>query len=213
MLTILKKISLEEGVQLIIDGSLIIFPTETFFGLGCKIFNNEDTIQQIFVAKQRAMSIPLPLIIGNWEQLTMIAEVPQIIHPLLQHFWPGALSIILNAKQNLSKYITANTQKVAVRLSSHPVAKGLANLVREPIIATSANIHKNPPTTDITKLDTRLYLYVKGVIDVPPAPTGVLPSTLIELDTNNTIHILREGSIKNSEVRKKAKELCNIKSR
>ena len=75
----LKIISLKEAVNFINQGKLIIFPTETFFGLGCKIFNNEDTIQQIFIAKQRAINMPLPLIIGNWEQLTITAEVPQII--------------------------------------------------------------------------------------------------------------------------------------
>lgn len=206
----LKIISLKEAVNLISQGKLIIFPTETFFGLGCKIFNNDDTIQQIFIAKQRTINIPLPIIIGNWEQLTIAAEVPQIIYPLLQHFWPGALSIILNAKQNISPYITASTQKVAVRLSSHPIAKGIADLVGEPIIATSANINKHPPVTNITQLDTRLFPYIEGIIDIPPTPTGGLPSTLIELYPNNTISILREGIIKSNKIKKKAAELCGI---
>ena len=206
----LKIISLKEAVNFINQGKLVIFPTETFFGLGCKIFNNDDTIQKIFIAKQRAINMPLPLIIGNWEQLTIAAEVPQVIYPLLQYFWPGALSIILNAKQNISPYITANTQKVAVRLSSHPIAKGIADLVGEPIIATSANINKNPPITNITQLDIRLYPYIEAVIDIPPIPTGGLPSTLIELHPNNTISILREGIIKSNKVKEKAAELCGI---
>lgn len=201
-------VSVQQAANLMRKGKLIIFPTETFFGLGSSIIN-DDGAQQIFKAKRRSINAPLPLIIGNWEQLSMIAEVSKNIYLFLEHFWPGPLSIILKAKACIPNVITAHTKKISVRLSSHPIACHITELVGGPIIATSANISGTAPVSCIEHIDNRLYPYISGIINIPPAPIGGLPSTVIELQESGMVTILREGAISKDAIRKKIVQLFN----
>lgn len=206
VLTKNNLISLEQAVELLTKGKCIIFPTETFFALGCKAFNSK-AAQHIFTAKLRPTHMPLPLILGHWEQLSMVADIPNNTYTLLQYFWPGPLSILLSAKQTLPSIITANTQKVAVRLSPHPIASSLASLVGEPIIATSANISSSPPVTHIHHLHPQLVQKIDGIINLPPIPKGGLPSTLIEIHAHGEVTIIREGATPSSTIKKIAHQL------
>ena len=143
---------------------------------------------------------PLPLILGNWEQLDMIAKVPDGFMPLLERFWPGPLSVLLPARLRVPDILTGGTGRVAVRLSSHPVARALAEAVGEPITSSSANISGTPAVVSAGQLDKELLVSVKGVLDEPPTPAGGLPSTLVERLENGKLHILRSGAITPAEL-------------
>ena len=132
----LPLISFERAVELMRASIPVIFPTETLFGLGSRALD-ADASARVFRAKHRSTVRPLPLILGEWEQLDQIAKAPAFIMPLLEKFWPGPLSVLFPARLRVPEVLTGGTGHVAVRLSSHPVAAALARAVGEPITASS----------------------------------------------------------------------------
>lgn len=187
-------VNLKRAAELMLDGHPVIFPTETFFALGSRALD-ADATARVFRAKHRSTVRPLPLILGEWSQLDLVAKVPSNLMPLLEKFWPGPLSVIFPARLRVPDILTGGTGRVAVRLSSHPVARALAQAVGEPITSSSANISGNPAVTHVAQLDEELCRSVYGILDEPPVPAGGLPSTLIEYNEEGRLHLLREGAI------------------
>lgn len=192
-------VNLKRAAELMLDGHPVIFPTETFFALGSRALD-ADATARVFRAKHRSTVRPLPLILGEWNQLDLIAKTPDGILPLLERFWPGPLSVIFPARLRVPDILTGGTGRVAVRLSSHPVARALAQAVGEPITSSSANISGNPAVISTEQLDPELCAAVYGILDEPPAPAGGLPSTLVEYDETGQLHILRDGAVSREEI-------------
>ena len=195
-----KLVNLQRATELMIDGHPVIFPTETFFALGSRALD-ADATARVFRAKHRSTVRPLPLILGEWSQLDLVAKVPASMMPLLETFWPGPLSVIFPARLRVPDILTGGTGRVAVRLSSHPVARALALAVGEPITSSSANISGNAAVTSVDQLDPELCASVYGILDQPPVPAGGLPSTLIEYHEDGQLHVLREGAFSTSLIR------------
>ena len=190
----LPLISFERAVELMRASIPVIFPTETLFGLGSRALD-ADASARVFRAKHRSTVRPLPLILGEWEQLDQIAKAPAFIMPLLEKFWPGPLSVLFPARLRVPEVLTGGTGHVAVRLSSHPVAAALARAVGEPITASSANISGRPAVRQASELDPELFAAVGGVLDEAPMPAGGAPSTLIAINEQQRIVVRREGAI------------------
>lgn len=195
----LPLISFELAVELMKAARPVIFPTETLFGLGSRALD-ADASARVFRAKHRSTVRPLPLILGDWEQLEQVAKVPSFMMPLLQIFWPGPLSVLFPARLRVPEVLTGGTGRVAVRLSSHPVAAALARAVGEPITASSANISGRPAVRLASELDPELFKEIGGVLDMPPAPGGGLPSTLIEMDDKHELIVRRDGAISREQL-------------
>ena len=140
---------------------------------------------------------PLPLILGDWEQLDMISKVDELM-PLLKRFWPGPLSVIFPARLRVPDILTGGTGRVAVRLSSHPVARPPG--VGEPITSSSANISGNPAVVSVKQLDEELIASVMGILDEPPVPAGGLPSTLVERMEDGRLRLLRAGAVTSAQI-------------
>ena len=193
-----RDVSPDWAVAIIKSNGVLVFPTETFFGVGGRALD-ADATARIFRIKRRASVNPLPLVAANEEQLNMVCRLPEDFAELVRPFWPGPLSAVLPARLRTPEILTGGTGKVAVRITSHPVCRGLALAVGEPLSASSANISGRPPVTLAAELDPELISGVDGVLDAPPQPDGGLPSTLIEpLDDYRHIRILRAGSISES---------------
>lgn len=189
-----SQLTLEQAIEIMKQSRTIIFPTETFFGLGSRALDPGATAK-VFRAKNRSTVRPLPLILGDWSQLEQVAKPPASVMPLLQHFWPGPLSVILQAPLRVPDILTGGTGCVAVRVSSHPVARALALGIGEPITASSANISGQSAVTCVADLAPQLLANVDGVLDLPPVPAGGLPSTLVEVVGDHALRVLREGAI------------------
>jgi len=136
---------LRYAVDILKNGGIVAYPTETFYGLGAK-FDSEDSLKRICDIKERPEEKAMPLIIGNKEMLNLVASsVNRKAVLLMEKFWPGPLTLIFPARENLSEYITAGTHKVAVRIPGKSFALQLATIVSFPITATSANPSGQPP--------------------------------------------------------------------
>lgn len=137
-----------EGIQraagIILDGGVVAFPTETFYGLGADALN-EGGVQKIFEAKGRKEDKPLLLLIADPSWVAgLVQEIPPHAQRLMERFWPGALTLVFAAAPHLPPAVTAHTGKVGVRLSSHPVAQALARAAGRAVTGTSANLSGRP---------------------------------------------------------------------
>lgn len=191
---------LERAVEILNNGGIVAFPTETFYGLGVK-FDMEHSLRKLYELKERPKEKPMPLIIGSKAFLSMIAaSVDEIAEPFMDKFWPGPLTLLLKAKNGLSSYLTGNTGRVAVRIPGESAALYLAREAGFPITATSANSSGMPPAEDADAVIRYFGEEIDMVID-GGRTAGGLPSTIVDV-TEKSIRIVREGAVKRSLLEK-----------
>ena len=189
---------LEEAAEVIRCGGIVVFPTRCLYGLAADALNHE-AVSGIFRIKTRPSVKPILVLIKNEESLSLIVkEVTPQARLLMKQFWPGRLTIIFPAHQNLSTILTANTGKIGVRLPGHPVARALVYLSDNPITGTSANLSGQPGVADIRKLDSTIIQMVDLILDAGPLLGGA-GSTVVDA-TEEKCRIVREGIISSEKV-------------
>ncbi|MFH0954974.1 MAG: L-threonylcarbamoyladenylate synthase [Candidatus Micrarchaeota archaeon] len=181
-------------------GKLVVFPTETVYGLGANAFD-EKAVRKIFKAKKRPADNPLIVHIANKKQANQLAKkIPKKARILMKRFWPGPLTIVLKKKKIVPRIVTAGLSTVGIRFPLHPVARKLIELAKVPIAAPSANTAGKPSATRAFHADRDLLNCVEWVIDSGPSPIG-LESTII--DCTKTIPVLlRPGKISLEQLEK-----------
>ena len=185
---------LRDASETLKAGGIVAYPTETFYGLGAK-FDIEKALKKIYELKQRPDEKAMPLIIGNKELLSVItASVSNIAESLMNRFWPGPLTLILPAKENLSEFITGGTNTVAVRIPGESFALHLAKTANFPITAASANVSGTSPAQNAETVMSCFGDTIDLIIDGGTTPGG-LPSTIVDA-TESEIRIMRDGVIK-----------------
>ena len=185
--------AIEEAAKGLRDGKLVVFPTETVYGLGAHALDL-DAVQRIFDAKQRPASDPLIVHIAHIGQVNQLAAgMPPGARQLALSFWAGPLTLILKKKAHVPDSVTAGLPNVALRVPSHRVARALMELAGIPIAAPSANRFSRPsPTTAahvIEDLDGRVDL----ILDAGPTDIG-LESTIVDFSVDPPV-LRRPGGI------------------
>ena len=189
-----KICTLEEIARHMREDGMGVYPTETFMALGCRA-GSAAAVAGLYAVKQRPHHLPLPLIAADRAQVENIAHMLPEAAKLMEHFWPGPLSILLPASAQAPAALSGGTGMVAVRIPSHSGARALALAVGEPLVASSANISGTPPAKDAKSVDPALLERVPVLWDTPPKPAGRLPSTLVRLLDGETIQVLRQGVV------------------
>ena len=201
---------LEEAAEIIRRGGIVVFPTRCLYGLAADALN-EDAVSGIFRIKKRPPVKPILVLIKNEEALSLIVkEVPPQARLLMEKFWPGNLTIIFPARENLSTILTANTGKIGVRLPGHPVASALTNVLDNPVTGTSANLSGEPGVSDIRNLGSTIFQMVDLILDAGPLMGGA-GSTVVDAVHKNC-RILREGVISSEQVFEVLKKCRNENS-
>ena len=189
----MKTTSLKNVVGWIREGKLVVYPTDTLYGLGADIFN-VSAVKRIYRVKRRPLALPLPVMVSDLSMMKKVAYITPRAKKIITKFLPGPLTIILKKKQIVPNSITK--EKIAIRMPKNKIALHLASC-SGPLTATSANIHggQEPCTTDIAKkqIGTRNIIY----LDQGTLPG--IPSTIIE-PTRDEIIIYREGAIRKEEL-------------
>lgn len=176
-------------------GGLLIYPTETLYALGAD-GTNPEAVRRVATLKGREREKPLPLLIGSLEQLGLVTkQVHSDIHALARFFWPGPLSVLVQAREELSGLLCDAKGYVAVRVTSHPLARTLCLQAGVPLVATSANPAGKPPTALPDQLDPGLVDAVDCVLTQKPWPGGGLPSTVVQVAGPGRLHVFREGAV------------------
>jgi len=174
------------------NGGIIIYPTETLYGLGANALS-EISVRRVFIAKGRPYGKPIPILVKDIEMFDEVANVTEQASKLIGSFLPGALTLVLNEKINFPGLITADTGKVAVRISNHPFVKQLFKYISQPLTSTSANISGQDNLYDVNSIYDAFNSKVDLIID-----SGSLHpskgSTVVDL-TKSPPSIIREGEI------------------
>ncbi len=191
--------TLEKAVEILKKGGIVAFPTETFYGLGVK-FDMDDSLIRLYELKKRPVKKPMPLIIGSRELLpSLVVSTNNSATALMDKFWPGPLTIILDAKNGVSRYLTVGTGMVAIRIPGESFALHLAKEAGFPITGTSANISGMPPADNAEAVIKYFGDRVDLIIDGGKTPGG-LPSTIVDA-TEREIKLLRKGAVSYSDIR------------
>jgi len=199
---------LGQAARILRAGGLVVFPTETFYGLAVDP-RQEDAVGRLFAVKKRQRQKAIPLLISRLEQLPeIVTDIPAAYQPLIQRFWPGPLTLIFPAQSHLPRALTANlttgTASIAVRQTSHPLARRLIDAFGFAITGTSANLSGQPPVSDLSLLDPKLAAACAMLLDGGSTPGG-LSSTIVAIK-NGKLTVLRQGAIELSVLATPLKE-------
>lgn len=184
-----------DAAERIRSGRLVVFPTETVYGLGARVTDPE-AVKRVFAAKKRPAGHPLIAhVLGEEDARTLASEWPAHAHALATHFWPGPLTLIVPRSRRVPDEVTGGLDTVAVRAPSHPVARALIERVGEPIVAPSANMHQrlSPTRAEDVELEEDDVL----VLDGGPCARGI-ESTVIDA---RSLVVLRPGPISIDAIR------------
>ena len=193
-----KDISL--AVQHLNQNGIIGFPTETVYGLAGNAFDTE-AIHKIFEVKKRPTFNPLIVHIKGIEDLTQVAtEIPPIAYELANAFWPGPLTLILKKQPYIPDLVTANQDRVAVRVPNHPVALELLHQLDFPLVAPSANPFTSISPTSAEHVENYFGNQINMVLDGGECSAGI-ESTIIGFK-NNRVVVYRLGALALEEIEK-----------
>ena len=196
----IDNLKIEEAAQIIKNGGLVVFPTETVYGIGANGLNSK-AVEKIYTAKGRKQDNPLILLISNIEMLDQIAEnITNIEAKLMDAFWPGPLTIVLKRKTCVPNIVTAGLDTVGVRLTSGEIARKLVEASNCPIAAPSANVSGKPSGTKIEDIFEELKEKVDCIIDGGMSENGIESTVVRVIDGVPTI--LRPGKITLEEIEK-----------
>ncbi|WP_316936670.1 L-threonylcarbamoyladenylate synthase [Candidatus Amoebophilus asiaticus] len=182
------------------QGEVVSIPTETVYGLAANAYN-EAAVSKVFSIKQRPMSNPLIIHIGDIEQINeFVKEIPSEAVILAQHFWPGPLTLLLPKKATIPDMVTAGSNKVAIRIPNHPVTLQLLKTIPFPLAAPSANPfgYVSPTTTEHVKEqlgDKIPYILMGGTCAVG------IESTIVGFEDGKTI-VYRLGGLEIASIEK-----------
>ena len=187
-----------EACRIIKNGGVIMFPTQHLYGLGAAALNVK-AVDKVFEIKQRPHNKPLLVLIHEQKDLTkLVQKIPSKAIRIMECFWPGALTIVFEAKKILPANLTAGTGRIGVRMPQHPVAMALAKTLKSPITATSANITGNSGCSQISDIDPLIADKLDLILNAGPLKGGI-GSTVIDV-THDFPKILREGAIPEKDI-------------
>ena len=194
------EISLERIGTRLKKGELIIYPTDTVYGVGGVL--KEDTLKKIYEAKTRSFSSPLIALVNSLDKVDEIAiisdEHREKINKLIERFWPGGLTIILKKRENVPAIMVSNGETVGVRMPNHKLALDIIESAGGILATTSANISGEATPSSFIEISPIFKERVDIVIDGGKCPIGTA-STIIDM-SKSKISILREGSISKEEI-------------
>ncbi len=179
-------------------GELVVFPTDTVYGLGTDAFSYNG-VEKLLKAKGRERNMPTPVLIGSPNTLSALAaRVDQRMQDLVQCFWPGALTLVVNQQPTLNWDLGDTSGTVAVRMPMHPAAIELLKLVG-PMAVSSANKTEQSPALNIQMATDQLGESVKIFLDGGTTSYST-PSTILDL-TGEKVRVIRIGALGLDEIR------------
>lgn len=185
------KDNIKAAAQVIKNGGIVAFPTETVYGLGCDPLNLQ-AVQRLLTVKSDRKK-PFPVLVTNLKEATKIAQISDTGKKIAKKFWPGPLTLVFPKKRALSDVVTFGLDSVGLRVPDNQVALSLIELSGGLLIGSSANLTGEKPPQSILEMSKKLLEKVDIVIDDGPTREGT-PSTVVDL-TSEGLKILRKGPI------------------
>lgn len=192
----ISEADLDEVVAVLKAGDLIVYPTDTLYGIGADPFN-ESSVKKVFLAKDRPFDMPLSIAVSNEKMVESVAVLNDNARKLIRTFLPGALTIMLTRKPTIPDILTSGQNQVGIRIPDHPIAIRIIDRFG-PITSTSANLHshKDPVDPKIPMKD------LKGTVAICidcGKTAKAEPSTIVDV-SDGTVEVIRKGAISQEEI-------------
>lgn len=195
--------NIKDCARLIDKGYVVIFPTDTVYGIGCDP-TISDAVLKLFQIKKRPIEKFLPILTSDTNQILKLAEITGQAKVLMNHFWPGQLTLVMKLKEdhNISKYVfNSSTNTVALRIPSHLCTLRLINLTKNKLlVGTSANISGHPPINDVADIDRNALTGYDAVVDGGKMNDSNKVSTIVDVSDSKEYKIIREGVISKEKI-------------
>ena len=192
------------AAEILKSGGLVVFPTETVYGLGGDA-TNPASAEKIFSAKGRPKDNPLIIHIENPEDAALYAKTTPLFYRLAEKFMPGPLTVILESRDSVPRQTRGGLDTVAVRCPEHPIARAFISAAGVAVAAPSANLSGSPSPTNAPHVIDDMYGRVDVIIDGGECDFG-LESTIVKIENENTVTLLRPGKITPDEL----SLVCNV---
>ncbi len=195
---------IERAAEVIAAGGIIAYPTDTSYGLGCDP-RNRDALERLIAVKRRDRRLGFPLLFADETQCELYHDFRSLERVITRIFWPGALTIIVEARPDVPAHITAGRSTIAIRVPNHIIPRGIARRIGGPIVGTSANRSGGPNPFELSvaleQLGDEVDLYIDGGLS-----SAQDNSTIIGVEAAETegeplnIKIYREGALPISQL-------------
>ncbi len=187
------------AAEIVQSGGIVVYPTDTSYGLGCDA-KNPQALERLIDMKKRDRHLGVPLLFDTLGQCEVYHSFGDLERVIARLFWPGALTLVVKAKPDVPEHITAGRDSIAVRVPDHVIPRGISRLINGPLVGTSANLSGKPSPFDVAtameQLGQQVDLYVDGGVS-----SSNDNSTIIGVIGNESeqeplnIKIYREGAL------------------
>jgi L-threonylcarbamoyladenylate synthase len=180
-----------KAFKIVQDGGIILYPTDTIWGIGCDAANTE-AVQKIYRLKQRSETKSMIILLDTDNKLaSYIQEVPELAYNLIEYA-ENPLTLVMPGARNISPALIAADGSIGIRVSNHPFCQGLIQRLRRPLVSTSANISGKPSPQYFSQIDQEIIDGVDYVVDVDQQSKEIKnPSTIMKLEPDGKFEFLR----------------------
>jgi L-threonylcarbamoyladenylate synthase len=172
--------SIERAVSVLMHDGLVVYPTETLYGLGADAFSDEAIIR-VYEAKKRPLGMPISIAVSDFDMLLAVAHVKPEMEGFIHAFLPGPITVILPSRNSVPDILTGGTGMIGIRMPSHELARRLIEKFDAPITATSANLHgaKDPQTPDQCTVPHEFLIDGGRLPGIPSTVVDLVSKTII----------------------------------
>lgn len=183
----------KQAIQVFLEGGIVVYPTDTAFGIGCRI-DNEASVDRLFTLRKRHTTHAVPVLVGSPEKAFELFDSPSDnVRRLIHSHWPGALTVVYHAKtERIYSPIRGEGSTVGLRMPNHSTMLSILNTIEIPVIGCSANMHGNDTPYEYDDLDQNLLLDVDFVLN--GTCTLKRESTVVDC-TKDPYDIVRQGAL------------------
>ncbi len=175
------------------QGGLVVFPTETVYGIGADI-RNPGGVEKVIRLKHRPAGLPVLAHCSDMSQLAgLVAEIPESAQTLIDRFWPGPLALVFRKSKSVPAVVSGPTDTIGIRMVAHPVACQLIAKLGAPLAGTSANLHGEPAISSFDAINPELLKQVDVALDAGTCGQAK-PSTILDV-TCQPPRLLRPGAV------------------
>jgi L-threonylcarbamoyladenylate synthase len=194
----IRSDAIDAAVRAVRSGQLVVLPTDTVYGVGADAFDAA-AVADLLAAKGRGRDMPVPVLVGSWDTIEgLVSYVPAQMRSLIEAFWPGGLTLVVEHAPSLAWDLGDARGTVAVRMPLHPVALELLERTG-PMAVSSANRSGQPAALTVEQARQQLGESVQVYLDGGPVTVGVA-STIVDV-TTETPRVLREGAVSLADLR------------
>jgi L-threonylcarbamoyladenylate synthase len=185
------KDEVAKAFKVVQEGGIILYPTDTIWGIGCDAANTE-AVQKIYRLKQRDEAKSMIILLDTDNKLaSYIQEVPELAYTLIEYA-ENPLTLIIPGAKNISPALVAADGSIGIRVSNHPFCQGLIQRLRRPLVSTSANISGKPSPQYFSQIDQAIIDGVDYVVDIDQHSMEIKnPSTIMRLAPDGQFEFLR----------------------